>query len=145
MLYDPTSFQESESEHDEEVVAPTEEELEDFRQQVQEWLKLDDSIRKLSIAMRERKVHQRALACRIQDFMIKFNYDNLNTQMGRIRSNVRQVRQPLRLNDIREKIIALHHLSGEDLVTKIFEEDRPVVEKKSLRRIIPKVSLSLEI
>jgi hypothetical protein len=36
-------------------------------------------------------------------------------------------------------------LSGEELVKKIFEAERPVEEKKSLRRIVPKVSMSLDI
>lgn len=148
MLYDPTSFRDeiSESESDnEEGRAPTEEELELFRQQVSEWMKLDDSIRKLTVAVRERKIHQQALGIKVQEFMQKFNYDNLNTQMGRIKANVRKVKQPLRLTDIREKILALQGLTGEELVAKIFDEERPVTEKRSLRRVIPKVSLSLDI
>lgn len=148
MLYDPNSFREevSESESDfEQGRAPTEDELEMFRQQVSEWMKLDDSIRKLTVAVRERKIHQQAIGTKIQEFMHKFNYDNLNTQMGRIKANVRKVKQPLRLTDIREKILTLQGLTGEELVAKIFDEDRPVTEKRSLRRVIPKVSLSLDI
>lgn len=148
MLYDPNSFREevseSESEH-EEGRAPSEEEMELFRQQVSEWMKLDDSIRKLTVAVRERKIHQQALGIKVQEFMQKFNYDNLNTQAGRIKANVRKVKQPLRLTDIREKILALQGLTGEELVAKIFDEERPVTEKRSLRRVIPKVSLSLDI
>lgn len=148
MLYDPNSFREevseSESEH-EEGRAPTEDEMELFRQQVSEWMKLDDSIRKLTVAVRERKIHQQALGIKVQEFMQKFNYDNLNTQAGRIKANVRKVKQPLRLTDIREKILALQGLTGEELVAKIFDEERPVTEKRSLRRVIPKVSLSLDI
>ncbi len=149
MLYDPLSFRDDDLENDatddEEERAPTDEELQHFRQQVSEWMKLDDSIRKLSVAVRERKIHQQALGIKIQEFMIKFKYDNLNTQTGRIKSNVRQVKQPLRLADIREKILSLRGLSGEELVAKIFDEERPTTEKRSLRRVIPKVSLSLDI
>lgn len=149
MLYDPLSFRDDELDQeqtdDEEERAPTDEELQHFRQQVSEWMKLDDSIRKLSVAVRERKIHQQALGIKIQEFMIKFKYDNLNTQTGRIKSNVRQVKQPLRLADIREKILNLRGLSGEELVAKIFDEERPTTEKRSLRRVIPKVSLSLDI
>lgn len=150
MLYDPNSFVEHEIADDtesdmEEGRAPTEDEMEHFRQQVSEWMKLDDSIRKLTVATRERKVHQQAIASKIQEFMIKFNYDNLNTQMGKIKSNVRKVKQPLKLTDIREKILELQGLTGEELVAKIFDAERPVTEKRSLRRVIPKVSLSLDI
>jgi hypothetical protein len=140
-LYNPNDFEDEEEKMD----APSQEDLEMFRQQVSEWTKLDDQVKKLSIAMRERRIHQRALASKIEDFMVKYGYDNLNTQSGRIRASVRQVKQPLKLADIREKILSLNNLSGEELIEKIFNEDRPTVEKRSLRRIVPKVSMSLDI
>jgi len=37
-------------------------------------------------------------------------------------------------------------LTGEELLIKIFnKEERPVIVKKSIKRIIPKVSMSLDI
>jgi hypothetical protein len=140
LLYDPLPFIE-----DDEPRPPTEEELEMFRQQVAEWTKLDDQVKKLMIAIRERRIHQRAMTNKIQDFMFKHGYDNLNTHSGRIKASVRQVKQPLKLNDIREKILALSNLSGEQLVKEIFESERPCQEKRSLRRVMPKVSLSLDL
>ncbi|QIG60148.1 autolysin [Dishui Lake large algae virus 1] len=132
-------------EDDENVPIPSEEELNLFRQRVAEWTKLDDIIRKLSTAIRERKVHQRAITQKIQDFMKAYGYDNLNTQQGRIQHKVRQVKQPLKLVDVKTKILELQGVSGEELVKKIFEAERPVEEKTSLRRIVPKVSMSLDI
>lgn len=142
VLYDPDTFVDDIVEDNQ---PPTEEDMEMFREQVSEWSKLDDQVRKLTIAIRERRIHQRALTNRIQDFMFKHGYDNLNTNAGKIKASVRQVRQPLKLAEIREKILALRNLSGEELVAQIFEGDRPTVEKKSLRRVIPKVSLSLDV
>lgn len=125
---------------------PTEEELTTFRQQVSEWTKLDDQVKKLGIAIRERRIHQRALSGKIQEFMFKHGYDNLNTQCGKIKASIRQVKQPLKLSDIRAQILELSNLSGPELVAKIFDDsNRATVEKKSLRRIMPKVSLSLDI
>lgn len=141
ILYDPESFDEINP-----FQPPTEEELTTFRQQVSEWTKLDDQVKKLEIAIRERRIHQRALSSKIQEFMFKHGYDNLNMQTGRIKASVRQVKQPLKLNDIRTKILEHNNLSGEELVAMIFnDENRPVCEKRSLRRIMPKVSLSLDI
>lgn len=142
ILYDPATFDDASEEL---IQPPTEEELEMFRQQVSEWSKLDDQVKKLCIAIRERRIHQRALTTKIQEFMFKHGYDNLNTQAGRIKASVRQVKAPLKLADIREKILAMHNLSGEELVAFIFESERPTVEKRSLRRIMPKVSLSLDV
>jgi hypothetical protein len=130
---------------DNELPTPSEEDLNLFRQHVGEWMKLDDTIRKLSIALRERKVHQRAITQKIQEFMSSYGYDNLNTQQGRIQQKVRQVKQPLKITDVKSKILEYQNLSGEELVKKIFEAERPMEEKKSLRRIIPKVSMSLDV
>lgn len=134
-----------EEEEDTNTPVPTEEELNLFRQRVSEWTKLDDMIRKLTTAIRERKVHQKAITQKIEEFMTKYGYDNLNTQQGRIQHKVRQVKQPLKITDVRTMILEHQGLSGEELVKKIFEAERPVEEKKSLRRIVPKVSMSLDV
>jgi len=138
-LYEPASFP-SDTQEVHEIVAN--EDMEMFKQQVAEWIKLDDQIRKLNVAIRERKVHQRALGTKIQSFMMAHNYDNLNTGQGRIRSKVRTVQQPLRATDIKKK---LEELGEQHLIEKIFESERATVTKQSLTRIIPKVSLSLDL
>ena len=40
-------------------IEPSEEELENFKNLVNEWFKYDDQIRKLQIAIKERKTYQR--------------------------------------------------------------------------------------
>ena len=141
ILYDPDTFDENNP-----FSPPTEDELTTFRQQVSEWTKLDDQVKKLGIAIRERRIHQRALSTKIQEFMFKHGYDNLNTQSGKIKASIRQVKQPLKLSDIRAKILELHDLSGEELVERIFSDaNRSVVEKRCLSRTMPKVSMCLDI
>ncbi len=122
---------------------PTEEELESFKNLVNDWFKYDDQIRKLMIAIKERKSYQRVLNNKIQDFMFKFKYNDLNTQHGRIKTNVKEVKTPIKINDIKTKIIQYKDLSGEELLKRIFEDDRETIVKKNIRRIIPKVSLTL--
>lgn len=134
-----------EDEEDDNTPVPSDEELQLFRQRVSEWTKLDDIIRKLTTAIRERKVHQKAITQKIEEFMTKFGYDNLNTQQGRIQHKVRQVKAPIKMVDVKAKILEYQGMSGEELLKKIFESERPVEEKKSLRRIVPKVSMSLDI
>jgi len=126
---------------------PDEQDIELFKQQVGEWLKLDDQIKKLAIAIRERKTHQRALATKIQEFMIKYNYDNLNTQHGIIKSTIRQVKEPLKVTTIKQKIeeMVSKNTPVNEIMVKVFEGERKLLEKKTLRRVIPKVSLKLEI
>lgn len=122
---------------------PSNEELESFRNLVNDWFKFDDQIRKLETAIKERKNYQKALNNKIQEFMFKYQYNDLNTQHGRIKSNIREVKVPIKMSDIKEKIIKYKDLSGEELLNQIFNEERQTVVKKNIRRIIPKVSLTL--
>lgn len=132
-------------------VAPSVDELAEFKAQVAEWVKIDDQVKKLRVAVRERLVHQKALGSRIQTFMKQFNYDNLNTQQGRIKNNVREVKTPLTVTDVRKKLyimITEDSKFDEDTIKKIhevFEGDRPKVIKEGLRREVPKVSLSIDL
>jgi hypothetical protein len=138
-LYDANSFPEKPT--------PTDEELEEFKQQVSEWVKLDEQVVKLNIAIRERRIHQRALSNKVQEFMIKFGYDNLNTTQGVIKSNVRNVKAPLKLSSIRSEIEKLGDatVSASELLKKLFDGEREVQIKRSLNRKIPKVSMNLEV
>jgi hypothetical protein len=138
-LYDANSFPEKPT--------ATDEELEEFKQQVSEWVKLDEQVVKLNIAIRERRIHQRALSNKVQEFMIKFGYDNLNTTQGVIKSNVRNVKAPLKLSSIRSEIEKLGDatVSASELLKKLFDGEREVQIKRSLNRKIPKVSMNLEV
>jgi hypothetical protein len=138
-LYEESAFPEKEM--------PEEEDLETFKQQVSEWVKLDEQVQKLNIAIRERKIHQKALGLKIQEFMIKFGYTNLNTAQGVIKSNVRNVKVPLKLMSIKSELEKLGDtlVPASQLVKTIFEAERPSVVKQSLNRRKPTVSMNLEI
>jgi hypothetical protein len=122
---------------------PSEEELETFKNLVNDWFKYDDQIRKLSIAMKERKNYQGVLNKKIEEFMFNYKYNDLNTQHGRIKTNVKECKVPIKMNDIKNKIIKYNDLSGEELLKKIFDDERETITKKHIKRIIPKVSLTL--
>ena len=125
---------------------PTSDEMDTFKNLVNDWFKYDDAIRKLKIAIRERKTLQQVLNNKIQDFMFKYNYNDLNTQNGRLKTNVKNVQKPVNIKEVREIINNNKNLTGEELLNMIFNsENRPVIVKKSIKRIIPKVSMSLDI
>lgn len=120
---------------------PTPEELETFKNLVNDWFKYDDQIRKLSIAMKERKNYQRVLNSKIEEFMFNYKYNDLNTQHGRIKTNVKECKVPIKMNDIKTKIIKYNELSGEELLKKIFEEERETVVKRILKELFLKYLL----
>ena len=126
-----------------EMIEPPEDELETFKNLVNDWFKYDDQIRKLKIAIKERKNYQRVFNNKIEEFMFNFKYNDLNTQHGRIKTNVKECIVPIKMNDIKTKIIQYKELSGEELLKRIFDEDRQTVVKKNIKRIIPKVSLTI--
>lgn len=136
---------ETESIDDYELEVPTDEELFDFKNMVAEWTRIDDQIRKLNIAVRERRVLQKSLGEKIQSFMKTYSYDTLNTKQGKIHHSVRKTKQPIKINDIKEVLKENSHLTGEELLKEIFEKERPIIEKTSIRRVIPKVSMNLDI
>lgn len=128
------------------ISEPTNDDMEDFRQKIVEWTKVDDKMKRLSIALRECRIHHRALGNQIQEFMIKHEYNKVNTNSGRINSIVKNVPKSLKLAEVREKILEYEGLTGEELLAKIFDDSsRPVVERRSIRRTIPNVSMSLTI
>jgi hypothetical protein len=128
------------------AIEPTAEEMDTFKNLVADWFKYDDHIRKLKIAIRERKTLQQVLNNKIEEFMFKYNYNDLNTQNGRLKTNVRNVYKPINIKDVRDIINNNKHLTGEELLAKIFnKEEREVIVKKTIKRIIPKVSMSLDI
>ena len=47
------------------------------------------------------------------------------------------------MSEIKEKILKLNHLSGEELLNEIFNTDRPTVIKKNIKRVIPTVNLQI--
>lgn len=123
---------------------PTEVELNDLKAMVNDWFKYDDQIRKLQTAIKERKLHQKVLNSKIETFMFEYKYKDLNTQHGRIKANERKIKMPVKMTEIKEKIIEFKHLSGEDLLNEIFnKENRPTVVKKKITRVIPSVNLQI--
>ena len=126
-----------------ETKEPSSDELESLKSMVNDWFKYDDQIRKLQIAIKERKVHQKALNNKIENFMFQYKYKDLNTQHGKIKANERKVKVPVKMSEIKEKILKLNHLSGEELLNEIFNTDRPTVIKKNIKRVIPTVNLQI--
>jgi len=145
-LYEKESFPEENIE--DLIPEPSENEIAQFKQQISEWIKIDDQIRKLSIALRERRTHQKALGKKVQEFMIQHKYSNIDTKHGVIKSNCLDVQLPIKLTEVRTKVEELDDsvkLSKKEIIEKFFEGERPTVKKQSLLRKVPKVSMHLDL
>ena len=119
---------------------PTQEEREDFRNKMTEWLKLDEQIKKLSIAMRERKKLQNVLNTYIKEFMYKYNYEDVNIDNCKVRARKRESLKPLKVVDIKNKMLEYKDMNGEQLIEKIFDPtNREKCFKYSLTRVMPRI------
>lgn len=119
---------------------PTQEEREDFRNKMTEWLKLDEQIKKLSIAMRERKKLQNVLNTYIKEFMYKYNYEDVNIDNCKVRARKRESLKPLKVVDIKNKMLEYKDMNGEQLIEKIFDPtNREKCFKDSLTRVMPRI------
>ena len=124
---------------------PTDEELDTFKVFVNDWFKYDDQMRKLQIALKERKNYQKTLGQKIQNFMIKYEYNDLNTQHGRIRSTVRETKAPVKLKDVKDQLVNNPSMTGQEVYDIIFNSEREKTVKKRITRQLPRVSMALEL
>ena len=112
--------------------------LEEFKQIVKKWLEYDKFMKKAKEAIREKKVHKEKLGEIITKFMIKYNIEDLNTKEGKIRCKTTNVKTPISHKCIKQKIVEYFQNDTDkqtDIMTKVYENDRPLVEKLSLRRL----------
>jgi hypothetical protein len=112
--------------------------LEEFKNYVKKWLEYDNFIKKAQEVIKEKKKIRDKLSVIITKFMCKYNIEDLNTKEGRIRCKTLVVKTPVSQKVIKEKII--NYFSNDenrrnDILNKIYEEDRGKIEKVSLRRL----------
>lgn len=118
------------------------EEMEEFKYQVRNWIKLDAEIKDISAKMRmldgERKRRRKVqdeLSKRIMAFMRNNEIDELNSREGIIKSKTTMVKTSLTQKALQQRIIQAFGADGqvEQKVKDIFE-NRERVEKHRLTR-----------
>ena len=120
----------------------TEEEMEEFKYQVRNWIKLDTEIKDISAKMRmldgerkRRKKIQEELSKRIMAFMRNNQIDELNSREGIIKSKTSMVKTSLSQKALQQRIMEVFGTDGqvEQKVKSIFE-NRERVERHRLTR-----------
>ena len=80
-------------------------ELESFRKKVLEWLTLDDEIRALSKAVKERKQKKKDLNEYILKFMGEHDIENLNTKDGKLKYSVSYTKKSVTKATIKNRLV----------------------------------------
>ena len=110
--------------------------LEEFKKNVQDWMTLDNQLKRLAAAAKGVRTKKKNLNEKILDFMARYNIEDLNTKEGVIRYKKTFVKESLTQKIIKDKLNEIFKDSQENLdkVNDIFT-NRGKVEKTSLRRL----------
>ena len=110
--------------------------LEEFKKNVQNWMLIDNQMKRLGAASKQLKVKKNDMNEKILDFMARYNIEDLNTKEGIIRYKKTYVKEPLTQKLIKEKLNEIFKDSDTNLekINEIFN-NRGKVEKTSLRRL----------
>ena len=110
-----------------------------LKDNVKEYLDIDDQIKALNKAIIERRKQKSKLSADILTMMNKFEIDNMNTKNGRLIYSVSNTSKPLSKKNLVDGLKI--YFKNEDTaksVSQIVLDSRPTVEKITLKRTINK-------
>lgn len=115
-----------------------------FKQNVKDWVTLDDDIKTLQDAIKKRKKRINELTPQILDFMKRFNINDLNTQNGQLRYTTSLLAKPVNKNFLLSKLgeFFKDNEKSEALTTYIYD-NRIKEEKVKLKRVIEKKKINI--
>jgi len=137
-----------EEEYDEEdnteIFNDNNEEFVEFKNNVKDWVTLDDDISTLQKAIKERKKKKDELTPQIMDFMNRFKINDLNTVNGKLKFTKSLYTKPLNKQYLISKLgdFFKDFSKGEKAASFILE-NRDKEEKFKLRRVVNKNELNL--
>jgi hypothetical protein len=107
-----------------------------FKNEVKEWLLLDDDIVTLQKAIKERKQKKDLLTPGILEFMDRFKINDLNTQEGKVKFTKSMYTKPLNKDYLVAKLSSFFRDYGKgQKVASYILENRDKQEKVNLRRV----------
>ena len=113
-----------------------------LKENVKEYLEIDDQIKALNKAIVERRKQKSKLSADILTMMNKFEIDNMNTKNGRLIYSVSNTSKPISKKNLVDGLNI--YFKNEDTaksVSQIVLDSRQKVEKITLKRTINKQSL----
>ena len=119
-------------------------EFKEFKENVKEWITLDDDIITLQKAIKERKKKKDELTPKIQNYMDRFQINDLNTHNGKIKFTKSLYTKPLNKQFLISRLgdFFKDYNKGEKAASFILD-NRDKEEKFKLRRVVNKNELIL--
>ena len=111
-----------------------------LKNNVKEYLEIDDYIKALNKALKEKRKRKKELQDQILNSMQKFEIDNMNTKNGKLVYSKTISKKPLNKSNLLSGLL-LYFQNNEDNAKNACDmvlENRPNVEKISLKRSLNK-------
>jgi len=142
--YDDEEDEEEEVNIDPLVFSDTNPEFVNFKQNVKDWVTLDDDIKTLQEAIKKRKKRINELTPLILDFMKRFNINDLNTQNGQLRYTTSLLAKPVNKNFLLSKLGEFFKDNEKSQVLTTYIYDNRIKEEKvKLKRVIEKKKINI--
>ena len=110
-----------------------------FKENVKEYLDIDDQIKALNKAVKARRDKKKKLSEYILKLMKQFEIDNMNTSNGKLIYSVSKSKEPLSKKNLLTTLNLYYNNNDKATeVSKYIMENRPVKERVTLRRKIIK-------
>ena len=135
------NYEETEDEEDDDDdVEPDQEQINEIKQDVYDFFAITSEVKKLEIAIRERKKRLKELTQKIMAFMSTYDIVNLDSSTGnKLKYTISKRKESLSQKNIKLKLI--DYFKDENKVARAFEyiqENRIIKEVPTLRKIMPK-------
>ena len=113
---------------------------EQLKKDVKSYLEIDDQIKALNKALRERRTNKSKLADSILKTMKIFEVDNMNTKNGRLIYSVTKTKQPLNKKNLLSGLNLFFNNNEEKSkeASDVVLSNRQIIEKITLKRTINK-------
>ena len=142
--YDDDEDEDEEVNIDPLVFSDTNPEFVNFKQNVKDWVTLDDDIKTLQDAIKKRKKRINELTPVILDFMKRFNINDLNTQNGQLRYTTSLLAKPVNKNFLLSKLGEFFKDNEKSQVLTTYIYDNRIKEEKvKLKRVIEKKKINI--
>ena len=111
----------------------------DFKSSVKTWIELDDDIKTLTEALKDRKKKKDELTPDLMKFMNSYQISDLNTKDGQLKFSKTNVAKSLSKKYLMNRIgdFFKNYEKGEEVVNFVYE-NREKEEKFKLRRVVKK-------
>lgn len=135
-----------------EDVEPPQHELDVFKNNVKNWIRMDDEVRKITEEqkaiqkrIKERKTHRDTLNGAILAFMQKYKIGDLNTSSGKISRTVTTTKEQLNVKKLKEKIMKFNDgdEAKTDVLIKFLDDSREKKENVKLKRVVAKQGMNI--